>query len=67
MNYEFDEIISFVRKIYNKPEGIIPLHEPVFIGNEMQYVNNCISSTFVSSVGKYVDLFETKITEYTNS
>lgn len=67
MNCEFDEIISFIREIYNKPEGIIPLHEPVFIGNEMQYVNNCISSTFVSSVGKYVDLFETKITEYTRS
>jgi aminotransferase in exopolysaccharide biosynthesis len=33
----------------------------------MQYVNNCISSTFVSSIGKYVDLFETKINEYTRS
>lgn len=67
MNCEFDEIISFIREIYNKPEGTIPLHEPVFIGNEIQYVNNCISSTFVSSVGKYVDLFETKVTDYTRS
>jgi aminotransferase in exopolysaccharide biosynthesis len=67
MDGEFDELILFIREIFHKPEGVIPLHEPVFIGNEIQYVNNCISSTFVSSVGKYVDEFEIKTAEYTKS
>jgi len=49
--------IEFVRDIY-KTSDIIPLHEPRFIGNEKKYVNDCIDSTFVSSVGKYVDWFE---------
>ncbi len=50
-------IINFIQKIYNTKE-FIPLHEPRFIGNEKKYLNDCIDSTFVSSVGKYVDLFE---------
>ncbi len=67
MERDFDEIIKFIRELYQKPEGFISLHEPVFMGNEIQYVNNCISSTFVSSVGKYVDLFEAKVAEYSKS
>jgi perosamine synthetase len=43
------------------------LHEPRFRGNEKKYLNECIDSTFVSSVGKYVDLFEQKIAEYTGA
>ena len=42
------------------------MHEPIFIGNEKKYLSECIDSTFVSSVGKYVSLFEQKISEYTN-
>jgi perosamine synthetase len=49
--------IEFVREIY-RTNDVIPLHEPRFIGNEKQYVNDCIDSTFVSSVGKYVNRFE---------
>ena len=62
----FDDVVSFVRGIYGK-EGLIPLHEPLFIGNEKQYLNECIDSTYVSSVGKFVDKFEEKIAEYTCS
>ena len=51
------KIIDFIQKIYNTKD-FIPLHEPRFIGNEKKYLNDCIDSTFVSSVGKYVDLFE---------
>ncbi len=61
------EIVKFIRKTYNKPEGFIPLHEPRFGGNEKKYLNECIDSTFVSSVGKFVDLFEQKIAEYTGA
>ena len=50
-------IVNFVKKTFNTNE-FIPLHEPRFVGNEKEYVNDCIDSTFVSSVGKYVDRFE---------
>ncbi|MCF8296738.1 MAG: LegC family aminotransferase [Saprospiraceae bacterium] len=59
-------VISFIRNLYNT-EDFIPLHEPCFIGNEKKYLNECIDTTFVSSVGKFVDLFEKKISEYTGA
>jgi len=61
-----EQVISFIRDIFNKPKIFIPLHEPCFFGNEKKYLNECIDSTFVSSVGRYVDLFEKKIVEYTS-
>ena len=60
------ELINFIRDYYSTNE-FIPLHNPVFSGNEENYVLNSIRSTFVSSVGEYVDRFETKIAEYTGS
>lgn len=51
------EVVDFIRKTF-KSEDFIPLHEPRFTGNEKNYLNDCIDSTFVSSVGKYVDMFE---------
>ena len=44
------EIISFIRNEF-KSEDFIPLHVPSFKGNEKKYINECIDSTFVSSVG----------------
>jgi aminotransferase in exopolysaccharide biosynthesis len=52
------KIVDFIQSIYNTKE-FLPLHEPRFIGNEKKYLNECIDSTFVSSVGKFVDQFET--------
>lgn len=49
--------VDFIKETF-KTEEFIPLHEPRFIGNEKNYLNDCIDSTFVSSVGKYVDIFE---------
>lgn len=66
MDTTFKEIVAFIRKVYNT-EDFIPLHEPRFWGNEKKYLNECIESTFVSSVGKYVDQFEKEIAEYTGS
>jgi len=59
-------IIKFIQEIYNTTE-FIPLHEPHFRGNEKKYLNDCIDSTFVSSVGKYVDKFEEVIADYTKA
>ena len=60
------EIISLIRGIY-KTENFIPLHEPRFRGNEKKYINECIDSTFVSSVGKFVDQFEASVAKFTGS
>jgi perosamine synthetase len=60
----FKDFIDFVRGIYGKKK-VIPLHEPKFIGNEKKYLNKCIDTTYVSSVGKFVDKFEKKIAKYT--
>ena len=62
----FNDFINFVRKIYGTKK-VIPLHEPKFIGNEKKYLNQCIDTTFVSSVGKFVDEFEEKIAKYTGA
>jgi perosamine synthetase len=58
------DVINFIQETY-KTKEFIPLHEPRFIGNEKKYLNDCIDSTFVSSVGKFVDEFEKKIANYT--
>jgi len=62
----FENIIGFIQTAY-KTKDFIPLHEPKFIGNEKKYLNECIDSTFVSSVGKFVDEFEEKIANYTGA
>jgi perosamine synthetase len=59
-------VINFIKSIYNENK-FIPLHEPRFLGNEKKYLNECIDSTFVSSVGKFVDDFEEKIAKYTGA
>lgn len=46
---------------------MIPLSEPYIKGNEWKYVKDCLDSGWVSSAGKYVDLFEQKIAEYVGS
>ncbi len=61
-----DSLIKFIRCLY-KTNDSIPLHAPRFNGHEKQYVNNAIESTFVSSVGEYVDQFEERIKTYTGT
>jgi perosamine synthetase len=54
---DFNSVISFIKAQY-KTESFIPLHVPHFGGNEKKYLLETIDSTFVSSVGAYVDQFE---------
>ncbi|MCG3711707.1 LegC family aminotransferase [Aliarcobacter butzleri] len=56
-------IVDFIKQTF-KTREFIPLHEPKFIGNEKKYLNECIDSTFVSSVGKYVDRFEKEFASF---
>ena len=62
----YNDTISFIRSVFDT-DAFIPLHEPRFIGKEKEYLNECIDSTFVSSVGKFVDLFEEKMAAYTGA
>lgn len=66
MSKQNTNVVEFIRSTY-KTDAFIPLHEPRFKGNEKQYLNECIDSTFVSSVGKFVDRFEEEIAKYTGS
>ena len=61
-----DQLIRFVRDYFGTSE-FIPLHAPVFPGREKEYVADTIESTFVSSVGTYVDRFEKDMASYTGS
>ncbi len=62
----FEPVIDFVRDTY-KTDEFIPLHEPRFWGKEKEYLINCIDSTFVSSVGEYVDRFEKEMADFTGA
>jgi aminotransferase in exopolysaccharide biosynthesis len=53
----YSEVIGFIKNQFDN-KSFIPLHEPRFIGNEKKYVIDTIDSTYVSSVGAYVDKFE---------
>jgi aminotransferase in exopolysaccharide biosynthesis len=60
------ELITFFRDRFNTNE-FIPLHVPTFNGNEKKYLNECIDSTFVSSVGPFVDEFEELMNQITKT
>lgn len=66
MNHELSRsIISAIQGVIGDSQ--VNLHEPEFKGNERKYLNDCIDSTYVSSVGEYVNLFENKLAEFTNA
>ena len=60
------KVTSFIKEFYNSQE-FVPLSVPKFIGNEKKYLEECIDTTFVSSVGKFVDRFEEEVAAYTGS
>lgn len=62
----YSQVTDFVHQLFGTEETI-PLHAPLFIGNEKKYLNECIDTTFVSSVGKFVDRFEEEMAAYTGA
>ena len=62
----YQKEISFIKELYGNQE-FTPLAVPKFIGNEKNYLNECIDTTFVSSVGKFVDRFEKDMAAYTGA
>lgn len=63
---EYNQITDFIHQLF-RTEEIVPLHAPLFIGNEKKYLEECIDTTFVSSVGKFVDRFEADMAAYTGA
>lgn len=62
----YEPVIDFIHELYHS-DDFVPLHAPCFIGNEKKYLNECIDTTFVSSVGKFVDRFEEMVVDYTGA
>lgn len=61
---DYSKVIDFIKGVYGN-QDFTPLAVPVFAGNEKKYLNECIDTTFVSSVGKFVDRFEEEMAKYT--
>jgi perosamine synthetase len=59
------QVVAAIRSVVGS--GPVMLHEPRFAGNEWSYVKECLDSTFVSSVGKFVDRFEADLAAYTGA
>lgn len=64
-NSLLNQIVKAIQSVTG--EGKIPLHEPTFSGNEMNYLDDCVKSTYVSSIGRYVDKFEADLAAYTGA
>ncbi|AOY78163.1 LegC family aminotransferase [Clostridium formicaceticum] len=64
-NLDVGHIVSLLKNVLKKKDGLIPLHQPTFRGKEWAYVKDCLDTGWVSSVGKYVGAFEKKLAEYT--
>lgn len=67
MKNEFDvyKIIQAIKTVLPADRDSISLHEPLFAGNEWLYLKECLDTGWVSSVGKFVDLFEDKLARFT--
>jgi len=60
-----DQVIAAIRAVIGSDSAV--LHEPSFKGKEWLYLKECLDSTFVSSVGKFVDRFETDLVTFTGA
>lgn len=62
----YEKTIDFIKDLYGN-QDFTPLSVPKFVGNEKKYLNECIDTTFVSSVGQFVDRFEKDTATYTGA
>ena len=60
-----NSIVEAIQQVVG--HGPVPLHEPRFAGQEWHYLKECLDSTFVSSVGQFVDRFEAVLADYTGA
>ena len=62
-----EEITSVLKTVLRKGSEPVALHEPFFDGHEQEYVKDCLNSGFVSSIGSYVNQFETDLSRFTKA
>lgn len=62
----FEDTIEFIKSMYPGMNPV-PLHAPAFLGKEKEYLIDCIDSTYVSYVGKYVTKFEEMTAKFTGA
>ena len=59
----YNDLVTLIKDIYPN-QKIISLHEPKLIGNEQTYLEDAIKSSYVSSVGPFVNKFEEQLAKY---
>lgn len=62
MNEQWMQFANDIKMLYGK--NFVPLHEPTFNDNEIEYVTDCVKTGWVSSVGSYVTRFEEELAEF---
>lgn len=67
MTVLYEDFLQGLSAVLGQPKDMIPLHAPEFAGREWELVKDCIDSTFVSSVGRYVDQFEKDLADFTGA
>lgn len=63
--FDLNAVVKTLQRVLPREQKNVALHEPLFKGNEWNYVKQCLNSGWVSSSGEYVSLFEKKLAEYT--
>lgn len=66
-SFQIRDVLRALHSVLQPGEQFVPLHEPVFCGNELSYVKECLDTGWVSSVGKFVDRFEEGLSLYTGA
>ncbi len=62
------KILQTLQQVLNTIQNqVIPLHEPFFFKNEWEYIKECLDTGWVSSAGKFVEIFELRLAEYTGT
>ncbi|MGE3991994.1 LegC family aminotransferase [Pseudorhodoplanes sp.] len=64
---DVNRVVSAVESVLPPGPGVLSLHEPIFTGNEWEYLRECLDTGWVSSAGKYVDRFERNLCEVTGA
>ena len=67
MNTIANELLRRLRRVLGTARAGIPLHEPLFLGREKEYLCECVDTGWVSSVGKFVDRFEADLAAFTGA
>ena len=62
-----ENVFKALRKVFGAQNELVPLHQPSFSNNDYAYIKKCLDTTFVSSAGKFVDEFESRLASYTGS